>query len=132
MHATAWHHHISAHSTLHPLMTLHYVSPVSHNNQVTSSAVRLVSASSNSLLQQWSPSTAKHNPTTGGSSITLAAASPCQVLVAGGGGRLWLLEVTETGELVEVGGTVMDAEVACLDITPVGESGKKKSHLSSN
>eukprot|EP00878_Enallax_costatus_P005870 GHUV01006158.1.p1 GENE.GHUV01006158.1~~GHUV01006158.1.p1 ORF type:complete len:800 (+),score=216.97 GHUV01006158.1:186-2585(+) len=97
--------------------------------QVTSSAVRLVSASSNSLLQQWSPSTAKHNPTTGGSSITLAAASPCQVLVAGGGGRLWLLEVTETGELVEVGGTVMDAEVACLDITPVGPDHDNKSSL---
>lgn len=89
---------------------------------MTSSAVRLVSATNGQLLQQWSPATAKHNSgSEGGSTITLAAASPSQVLVAAGGGRLWLLEVTEGGELLEVTGTVMDAEVACLDITPVGE-----------
>lgn len=66
--------------------------------QVTSTAVRLVSASSGQLLTQWSPATAAANSSTGsdgggGSSITLAAASPCQVLVAAGGGRLWLLQV---------------------------------------
>lgn len=73
-------------------------------------------------MHQWSPSSATHNSSSdGGSSITLAAASPCQVLVAAGGGRVWLLEVSEAGQLVEVTGAVMDAEVACLDITPVGE-----------
>uniref|UniRef100_A0A383VG15 DNA damage-binding protein 1 n=1 Tax=Tetradesmus obliquus TaxID=3088 RepID=A0A383VG15_TETOB len=86
--------------------------------QVTSSAVRLISASSGQLLTQWSPAAAAANA--GSSSITLAAASPCQVLVASGGGKVWLLEVTEGGQLQEVGAVVMDAEVACLDITPVG------------
>ncbi|KAF8072489.1 DDB1A [Scenedesmus sp. PABB004] len=86
--------------------------------QVTSGAVRLVSASSGALLAQWAPASAARNATPG--SITLAAASPCQVLVAAGGGRLWLLEATEGGELTEVAGAVMDAEVSCLDITPVG------------
>lgn len=84
--------------------------------------MRLVSASSGQLLHQWSPATAAANSSSdGGSSITLAAASPCQVLVAAGGGRVWLLEVLEGGQLVEVTGAVMDAEVACLDATPVGE-----------
>jgi hypothetical protein len=90
--------------------------------QVTSTAVRLISASSGQLLHQWSPATATNNSSSeGGSIITLAAASPCQVLVAAGGGRVWLLEVTVEGKLVEVTGAVMDAEVACLDITPVGK-----------
>ena len=92
--------------------------------QVTSSAVRLVSASTGELLHQWSPANATHNSSMeGGSAITLAAASPSQVLVAAGGGRLWLLEVTEAGQLQEVTGAVMDAEVSCLDITPVGKWG---------
>lgn len=33
-----------------------------------------------------------------------------------------LLQVTEGGELQEVAAAVVGAEVACLDITPVGES----------
>jgi hypothetical protein len=81
--------------------------------------VRLISASSGQLLTQWSPAAAAANASSG--SITLAAASPSQVLVASGGGKVWLLEVTEGGELQEVGAVVTDAEVACLDITPVGE-----------
>lgn len=81
--------------------------------------MRLISASSGQLLTQWSPAAAAANA--GSSSITLAAASPCQVLVASGGGKVWVLEVTEGGQLHEVGAVVMDAEVACLDITPVGE-----------
>lgn len=90
--------------------------------QVTSSAVRLISASSGQLLHQWSPASAANNSSSeDGSTITLAAASPCQVLVAAGGGRVWLLEVGVEGQLVEVTGAVMDAEVACLDITPVGK-----------
>jgi DNA damage-binding protein 1 len=92
--------------------------------QVTSSAVRLVSASSGALLTQWSPATAAANSSSGGgagASITLAAASPCQVLVASGGGRVWLLEVTAEGRVSEVAAAVLDAEVACLDVTPVGE-----------
>ncbi|WIA28318.1 hypothetical protein OEZ86_010868 [Tetradesmus obliquus] len=93
--------------------------------QVTSSAVRLISASSGQLLTQWSPAAAAANA--GSSSITLAAASPCQVLVASGGGKVWLLEVTEGGQLHEVGAVVMDAEVACLDITPVGPDNTRAS-----
>ncbi|KAF6263102.1 mono-functional DNA-alkylating methyl methanesulfonate N-term-domain-containing protein, partial [Scenedesmus sp. NREL 46B-D3] len=93
--------------------------------QVTSAAVRLISASSGQLLTQWSPAAAAANASSG--SITLAAASPCQVLVASGGGRVWLLEVTEGGGLQEAGAVVMDAEVACLDITPVGPDNTKAS-----
>jgi photosystem II stability/assembly factor-like uncharacterized protein len=87
---------------------------------VTSGEVRLINSSGNGLLASWKPATATHNASPGGS-ITLAAASPCQVLLSGGGGRLWLLECTQDGQLVEVAGAVMEAEVACLDVTPVGE-----------
>jgi cytoskeletal protein RodZ len=92
--------------------------------QVTNASVRLVASSSGTLLAEWSPAAAANHPSSsgnsGGSSITLAAASPCQVLVAAGGGRLWLLDITEDGRLVEVAGTIMESEVACLDVTPVG------------
>lgn len=40
-----------------------------------------------------------------------------------------LLQVTEGGELQEVAAAVVGAEVACLDITPVGESLKGGSTL---
>eukprot|EP00879_Flechtneria_rotunda_P007343 GHRR01007704.1.p1 GENE.GHRR01007704.1~~GHRR01007704.1.p1 ORF type:complete len:982 (+),score=309.67 GHRR01007704.1:155-3100(+) len=95
--------------------------------QVTSSSVRLVSSTTGQLLHEWSPANATHNNSSNGgsTSITLAAASPCQVLIASGGGLVWLLDVSESGRLEEVSGTVMDAEVACLDITPVGADSNK-------
>jgi hypothetical protein len=101
-----------------PLLLL-LSSHLTPSHQVTSSSVWLISASSGQLLTHWSPAAAAANASSG--SITLAAASPSQVLVASGGGKVWLLEITEGGELQEVGAVVMDAEVACLDITPVGE-----------
>ena len=63
------------------------------------------------LLASWSPP--------GGQSINLAASSPTQLLLSTGGGALVALDVQEGG-LVEAGTTTLPAEVACLDITPVG------------
>jgi len=74
--------------------------------------VRLIDSSGNKLLAEWSPA--------GGRSINLAASSPTQVLLSTGGGELTLLQVQEGG-LVVAGSATLSAEVACLDITPIGE-----------
>jgi hypothetical protein len=76
--------------------------------------VRLVDSGGTRLIASWSPPE--------GRPINLAAASPTQVLLSTGGGALTLLSVTEGG-LEVAGGRVMDAEVACLDITPIGGFG---------
>jgi hypothetical protein len=72
----------------------------------------LVCQHTGKLIAQWTPGT--------NLSITHVAASPCQVLVAGGGGSLWLLDVTK-GALDMVGCAEMEAEVTCLDLAPAGE-----------
>lgn len=94
-----------------------------HLVQVTSSAVRLVDCSSLQLVGCWSPPA--------GSAISVAAGSPTQVVVAVGGGQLVYLEVAAEGadggggggvELREVARATLGAEVACVDITPLGAS----------
>ncbi|KAL3145326.1 hypothetical protein ABBQ38_001586 [Trebouxia sp. C0009 RCD-2024] len=80
--------------------------------QVTAGGVRLLSAPTGALLDQWLPPP--------GLQINVASASPSQLLVATGHGNIAYLEVEE-GKLKQVGHHKLDTEVACLDITPIGE-----------
>lgn len=80
--------------------------------QVTAASVRLIDSSGAKLLAEWALPE--------GRSINLAASSPSQVLLSTGGGALTLLAIQEGG-LVVAGSTNLQAEVACLDITPIGE-----------
>lgn len=73
--------------------------------------MRLIDGSGNKCIAEWSPPE--------GRSINLAASSPTQVLLSTGGGAITYLEVQDGG-LVVRGTATLPAEVACLDITPVG------------
>lgn len=81
--------------------------------QVTSSEVRLIDCATLALVQNWTPPA--------GRSINMASGSPSQVLVACGEGVLAYIEVTPGGQLQERGTLQMDTEVACVDISPLGE-----------
>lgn len=79
--------------------------------QVTASGVRLVDSMTQQLAAQWEPD--------GGERITVAAASPSQLVVAVGGRTLVYLELGE-GSVTEKGRLQLEADIACLDITPSG------------
>ncbi|KAL4429821.1 hypothetical protein ABPG77_010938 [Micractinium sp. CCAP 211/92] len=85
--------------------------------QVTATQARLVDAMTHQLAAQWEAGAAGR--------ITIAAASPTQLVLAVGGRTLIYLELGD-GEIVEKGRLTLDSDIACLDITPVGE-GKERS-----
>uniref|UniRef100_A0A7S0WJG8 DNA damage-binding protein 1 n=1 Tax=Chlamydomonas leiostraca TaxID=1034604 RepID=A0A7S0WJG8_9CHLO len=89
--------------------------------QVTAAGVRLVDCHSQQLVAQWSPP--------GGGAINMAAGSPTQIVVAAGGGSLHLLEVAGEGQLVERASFAVGAEVACCDVTPIGEEGEAAAYV---
>ncbi|KAG6407151.1 hypothetical protein SASPL_130135 [Salvia splendens] len=81
--------------------------------QVTSSTVRLVSATSRELRNEWfAPE---------GYSINVATANVTQVLLATGGGHLIYLEIGD-GVLREVKHTQLEYDISCLDINPIGDN----------
>ncbi|KAG6404983.1 hypothetical protein SASPL_132562 [Salvia splendens] len=81
--------------------------------QVTSSTVRLVSATSRELHNEWfAPE---------GYSINVATANVTQVLLATGGGHLIYLEIGD-GVLREVKHTQLEYDISCLDINPIGDN----------
>ena len=82
--------------------------------QVTASGARLLDAGTGALLASWTPPA-------GGGGVSVAASSPTQVLLSVGGGALVLLEATEAGTLEQRGAATLDAEVSCVDVTPLGE-----------
>ncbi|XP_021371372.1 DNA damage-binding protein 1-like isoform X1 [Mizuhopecten yessoensis] len=86
---------------------------VVHNQllQITPVSVRLVSCESRRLVSEW-----KHS---GGKNISLASCNTAQAVVAVGS-ELYYLEIGQ-GEVKEVSNTMMDHEVACVDITPLRE-----------
>ncbi|KAL4855081.1 DNA damage-binding protein 1 [Chlorella vulgaris] len=84
--------------------------------QVTASGVRLVDSMTQQLAAQWEPD--------GGERITVAAASPTQLVVAVGGRTLVYLELGE-GSVTEKGRLQLEADIACLDITPSGSSNER-------
>ncbi|CAH8385815.1 unnamed protein product [Eruca vesicaria subsp. sativa] len=81
--------------------------------QVTSNSVRLVSSTTRELRDEW------HSPA--GFTVNVATANASQVLLATGGGHLVYLEIGD-GKLTEVQHAVLEYEVSCLDINPIGDN----------
>lgn len=81
--------------------------------QVTHAGVRLVSAATRQLVCHWQPQ--------GESSISLAASSPTQVLVALKRAQVVVLAVAESS-LKQIATITLDSEVSCLDLTPLGSN----------
>uniref|UniRef100_A0AAQ4R1R8 DNA damage-binding protein 1 n=1 Tax=Gasterosteus aculeatus aculeatus TaxID=481459 RepID=A0AAQ4R1R8_GASAC len=92
-----------------------YCGNVAHQQliQITSGSVRLVLQESKALVSQWKEPQ--------GRNISVAACNHTQVVLAVGR-ALYYLQIL-AGELKQIGTTEMEHEVACLDITPLGEGG---------
>ncbi|KAG2392717.1 hypothetical protein C9374_011442 [Naegleria lovaniensis] len=88
---------------------------VTGNNflQVTDKAARLVNYQTLELVDEWKCPR--------GTTISLAASNPTQLVVSLGEGRLVYIEITENG-FNQVNQTKLEYEVSCIDITP--EEGK--------
>ncbi|TNM90826.1 hypothetical protein fugu_003115 [Takifugu bimaculatus] len=92
-----------------------YCGNVAHNQliQITSGSVRLVLQDSKALVSEWKEPQ--------GRNISVAACNHTQVVLAVGR-ALYYLQIL-AGELKQISTTEMEHEVACLDITPLGEAG---------
>ncbi|CAL8403866.1 unnamed protein product [Boreogadus saida] len=92
-----------------------YCGNVAHQQliQITSGSVRLVLQESKALVSEWKEPE--------GRNISVAACNHTQVVLAVGR-ALFYLQIL-AGELKQIGTTLMEHEVACLDITPLGEAG---------
>lgn len=93
---------------------------VCHNQiiQITPSAVRLIDRTSKKSISEWS------HP--GGKNISVGSCNKSQAVVAAGS-ELFLLEI-HPGAVKQVSTTVVEHEVACVDITPQVE-GQDKSDI---
>lgn len=85
--------------------------------QITSASVRLVTQDSKALVSEWKEPQ--------GRNISVASCNSTQVVLAVGR-VLYYLQIL-TGELKQISSTEMEHEVACLDITPLGESAGESS-----
>ncbi|DAZ92907.1 TPA: LOW QUALITY PROTEIN: hypothetical protein N0F65_013069, partial [Lagenidium giganteum] len=85
--------------------------------QVTEHEMRVICSESFQLRSSWKPPA--------GSRITVAAASPTQVVVATSGGFLIYFEVQKL-QLIEQCQTQMEFEIACVDLTPLPPNGNAK------
>uniref|UniRef100_A0A3Q3W1B8 DNA damage-binding protein 1 n=1 Tax=Mola mola TaxID=94237 RepID=A0A3Q3W1B8_MOLML len=92
-----------------------YCGNVAHHQliQITSGSVRLVLQDSKALVSEWKEPQ--------GRNISVAACNHTQVVLAVGR-ALYYLQIL-AGELKQISTTEMEHEVACLDITPLGEGG---------
>ncbi|XP_029354054.1 DNA damage-binding protein 1 [Echeneis naucrates] len=92
-----------------------YCGNVAHQQlvQITSGSVRLVLQDSKVLVSEWKEPQ--------GRNISVAACNHTQVVLAVGR-ALYYLQIL-AGELKQISTTEMEHEVACLDITPLGEAG---------
>ncbi|KAG5890187.1 hypothetical protein JTB14_010651 [Gonioctena quinquepunctata] len=90
-----------------------YCGNVAHEQiiQITPISVRLVSAENKTMLAEWKPPTEKN--------ISVVACNNSQVILSTGS-ALYYLEI-HSNELILKGNTTLDVEVACLDISPLGE-----------
>ncbi|XP_056322412.1 DNA damage-binding protein 1 isoform X1 [Danio aesculapii] len=79
--------------------------------QITSVSVRLVTQDSKALVSEWKEPQ--------GRNISVASCNNTQVVLAVGR-VLYYLQIL-SGELKQISSTEMEHEVACLDITPLGE-----------
>ncbi|XP_061595094.1 DNA damage-binding protein 1 [Cololabis saira] len=94
-----------------------YCGNVAHQQliQITSGSVRLVLQESKALVSEWKEPQ--------GRNISVAACNHTQVVLAVGR-ALYYLQIL-AGELKQISTTEMEHEVACLDITPLGEGGNE-------
>ncbi|XP_019742461.1 DNA damage-binding protein 1 [Hippocampus comes] len=92
-----------------------YCGNVAHQQliQITSGSVRLVLQDSKALVSEWKEPQ--------GRNISVAACNHTQVVLAVGR-ALYYLQIL-AGALKQISNTDMEHEVACLDITPLGEGG---------
>uniref|UniRef100_A0A8C5DCC9 DNA damage-binding protein 1 n=1 Tax=Gouania willdenowi TaxID=441366 RepID=A0A8C5DCC9_GOUWI len=92
-----------------------YCGNVAHKQliQITSGSVRLVLQESKALVSEWKEPQ--------GRNISVAACNHTQVVLAVGR-ALYYLQIL-AGELKQISTTEMEHEVACLDITPLGDGG---------
>ncbi|KAM9861365.1 DNA damage-binding protein 1 [Aulostomus maculatus] len=92
-----------------------YCGNVAHQQliQITSGSVRLVLQDSKALVSEWKEPQ--------GRNISVAACNHTQVVLAVGR-ALYYLQIL-AGELKQISTTEMEHEVACLDITPLGDGG---------
>ncbi|KAI4829914.1 DNA damage-binding protein 1 [Gymnodraco acuticeps] len=92
-----------------------YCGNVAHQQliQITSGSVRLVLQESKALVSEWKEPQ--------GRNISVAACNHTQVVLAVGR-ALYYLQIL-AGELKQISTMEMEHEVACLDITPLGEGG---------
>jgi DNA damage-binding protein 1 len=79
--------------------------------QVTPISARLVSTQNKTLLAEWKPPSDKN--------IGVVACNTSQIIVSTGS-ILYYIEIHQN-ELIMKGTTTLDVEVACLDISPLGE-----------
>jgi len=79
--------------------------------QVTEASIRLISTDGLQLVDEWCSS----------DKILHASISPTQVIISTGGGKLFYFEI-QNSKLVKVKETVMDHEIASLDIHPLGDN----------
>ena len=70
----------------------------------------------------WHLSAVQLTPSVAGCSSQLSCPR-LQVVLAVGGRTLVYLELSGEGQIVEKGRLQLDSDIACLDITPVGEQG---------
>uniref|UniRef100_A0A8C8JY19 DNA damage-binding protein 1 n=1 Tax=Oncorhynchus tshawytscha TaxID=74940 RepID=A0A8C8JY19_ONCTS len=93
-----------------------YCGNVAHQQliQITSGGVRLVMQDSKALVSEWKEPL--------GRNISVAACNSSQVVLAVGR-ALYYLQIL-SGELKQISTVEMEHEVACLDITPLGEGGE--------
>ncbi|KAI4468317.1 dna repair/rna processing cpsf family [Holotrichia oblita] len=90
-----------------------YCGNVAHDQiiQVTPTSARLVSIQTKNLLAEWKPPTEKN--------ISVVTCNTEQIVVSTGS-DLYYVEI-HPNELILKGHTTLDVEVACLDISPLGE-----------
>jgi DNA damage-binding protein 1 len=86
--------------------------------QITEEGVRLIDASTLQLVTEWRAPD--------GENITVCSANQHQLVVAVRGGKLFYLEIAGK-QLVLKGSTTLEHEIACLNITPLGE--QRTSHF---
>ncbi|XP_055776841.1 DNA damage-binding protein 1 [Salvelinus fontinalis] len=93
-----------------------YCGNVAHQQliQITSGGLRLVMQDSKALVSEWKEPQ--------GRNISVAACNSSQVVLAVGR-ALYYLQIL-SGELKQISTVEMEHEVACLDITPLGEGGE--------
>ncbi|KAF2894969.1 hypothetical protein ILUMI_11202 [Ignelater luminosus] len=91
-----------------------YCGNVTHEQiiQVTPISARLVSAQSKTLVSEWKPHTEKN--------ISVVACNSEQIVVSTGS-DLYYIEI-HPNELIMKGHVTLDVEIACLDISPLGEN----------